>query len=74
MVGLSCAGQACLPDVKAKLATDCAEAVKAPAVVERLRRLGAAPVGSTPEQFADFIRTEHEKWGPVIKAAGIKGD
>jgi tripartite-type tricarboxylate transporter receptor subunit TctC len=68
-------GPANLPDaVKAKLARDCAEAVQAPAVLERLRALGAAPVGSTPEQFADFIRTEHEKWGPVIKAAGIKGD
>jgi tripartite-type tricarboxylate transporter receptor subunit TctC len=62
------------PDVKAKLALACAEAVNAPAVVERLRALGATPSGSTPEQFADFIRAEYEKWGPVIKAAGIKGE
>jgi tripartite-type tricarboxylate transporter receptor subunit TctC len=62
------------PDVKAKLALACAEAVNAPAVVERLRALGATPTGSTPEAFADFIRAEHEKWGPVIKAAGIKGE
>jgi tripartite-type tricarboxylate transporter receptor subunit TctC len=61
-------------DVKAKLAKDCAEAVKAPAVVERLRSLGATPVGSTPIEFADFIRAEYEKWGPVIKAAGIKAE
>jgi tripartite-type tricarboxylate transporter receptor subunit TctC len=61
-------------DVKAKLAKDCAEVVKAPAVVERLRSLGATPVGSTPIEFADFIRAEYEKWGPVIKAAGIKAE
>jgi tripartite-type tricarboxylate transporter receptor subunit TctC len=61
-------------EVKAKLAKDCAEAVQAPAVVERLRSLGATPVGSTPEEFADFIRAEYEKWGPVIKAAGIKAE
>jgi tripartite-type tricarboxylate transporter receptor subunit TctC len=60
--------------VKAKLAKDCAEAVKAPAVVERLRGLGATPVGSAPVEFADFIRSEYEKWGPVIKAAGIKAE
>ena len=60
--------------VKAKLAKDCAEVVKAPAVVERLRSLGATPVGSTPIEFADFIRAEYEKWGPVIKAAGIKAE
>jgi tripartite-type tricarboxylate transporter receptor subunit TctC len=61
-------------DLKAKLAKDCAEVVKAPAVVERLRSLGATPVGSTPIEFADFIRAEYEKWGPVIKAAGIKAE
>jgi tripartite-type tricarboxylate transporter receptor subunit TctC len=43
-------------------------------VVERLRTLGATPVGSTPEEFADFMRAENEKWGPVIKAAGIKAE
>jgi tripartite-type tricarboxylate transporter receptor subunit TctC len=43
-------------------------------VTERLRGLGAAAIGSTPERFADFIRAEHDKWGPVIRAAGIKGE
>jgi tripartite-type tricarboxylate transporter receptor subunit TctC len=61
-------------DVKAKLALACAEAVNAPAVVEHLRDLGATPSASTPEAFGDFIRAEYEKWGPVIKAAGIKGE
>jgi tripartite-type tricarboxylate transporter receptor subunit TctC len=68
-------GPAGLPvEIKAKLAKDCAEAVNAPAVVERLRSLGAVPIGSTGDEFADFIRAEYEKWGPVIKAAGIKGE
>ena len=26
------------------------------------------------EEFDKLIRSDHEKWGPVIKAAGIKGD
>ena len=68
-------GPANLPEgVKDKLAQDCADAVKSPAVLERLRALGATPIGSTPEVFADFIRAEYEKWGPVIKAAGIKAE
>jgi tripartite-type tricarboxylate transporter receptor subunit TctC len=68
-------GPAGLPaDVKAKLANDCAEVVKLPAVVERLKSLGATPIGSTPEEFADFMRAEHDKWGPIIKAAGIKAE
>jgi tripartite-type tricarboxylate transporter receptor subunit TctC len=59
-------------DVKAKLAQDCAEVVQVPAVREKLLQLGATPIGSSPEVFAKFIRAEYEKWGPVIKAAGIK--
>ncbi len=68
-------GPAGLPaDVQAKLAKDCAEIVTVVAVVDRLRSLGATPIGGTSEQFAVFIRDEYEKWGPVIKAAGIKGE
>ena len=42
--------------------------------MERLRQLGAMPIGSTPDALAAFIRAEHDKWGPVIRAAGIKGE
>jgi tripartite-type tricarboxylate transporter receptor subunit TctC len=35
---------------------------------------GAEPVGSTPEQFGEFIRTEIVKWGLAVKRAGITPD
>lgn len=47
-------------------------AVKDPAVLERLPTLGAAPVGSSPEAFAAFLRSETEKLGGIIREAGIK--
>ena len=59
-------------DIRDRIAKDCAEAVQAPAVKERLVSLGAAPIGSTPAALNDFIRAEYEKWGPIIQAAGIK--
>jgi tripartite-type tricarboxylate transporter receptor subunit TctC len=62
------------PDIKMKLAKDCIEAVNAPVVKERLLALGATPIGSTPEQFAALIRADYDKWGPIIKAAGIRGE
>jgi tripartite-type tricarboxylate transporter receptor subunit TctC len=62
------------PDLKAKLAKDCMDAVNAPAVKERLIALGATPVGGSPEQFAALMRAEYDKWGPIIKAAGIRGE
>jgi len=38
----------------------------------RLARLGASPIGSSPQQFDAKIHAEYEKWGPIIKAAGIR--
>jgi tripartite-type tricarboxylate transporter receptor subunit TctC len=29
-------------------------------------------IGGTPEQFAAFIRAEHDRWAPVIREAGIR--
>ncbi len=31
-------------------------------------------VGSTPEQFAAFVRVEHANWGKAIKDLGVKVD
>jgi tripartite-type tricarboxylate transporter receptor subunit TctC len=61
-------------DIKAKLAKDCAEAVHVAAVRDRLLKIGAEPIGGSAEEFDKLIRSDHDKWGPVIKAAGIKGD
>ena len=43
-----------------------------PEVHERLLSLSTVPVGDKPEEFARFIRSEHDKWGKVIKAAKIE--
>jgi tripartite-type tricarboxylate transporter receptor subunit TctC len=41
---------------------------------ERLATEGAVGQTGTPEQFASFIRTEHQRWGAVVKAAQMKAD
>ena len=43
-------------------------------VRERLRDQGYETVGSTPEQFGAYIRSELAKWSKVIKSAGIKAE
>lgn len=60
-------------NLAAKISKDCAEALHAPAVKQRLESLGAAVVGTTVAEFDKFIRAEYQKWGPIIKEAGIKG-
>jgi tripartite-type tricarboxylate transporter receptor subunit TctC len=55
-----------------KLGAEVARIVKLPDVAERFRLDGAEPVGSTPQEFAAFLKAETQKWTKVIKAAGIK--
>ncbi len=43
-------------------------------VQDRVSGLGFDVVASKPEEFAAQIKTEIEKWGKVIRAAGIKAD
>ena len=43
-------------------------------VQERLDTFGAEDGGGTPEKFAQFIRSEQEKWAKVVKEANIKLD
>jgi tripartite-type tricarboxylate transporter receptor subunit TctC len=66
-------GPANMPaELVAKLSHDFVAAVNAPAVKDRLGSLGASPIGGSPQQFEAQIRADYEKWGPIIKAAGIK--
>jgi tripartite-type tricarboxylate transporter receptor subunit TctC len=57
-----------------QVAADIANVVKNTDVRERLINDGAEPVGSTPEQFAVFLKNEMQKWGKVVKASGAKPD
>ena len=61
-------------DVTAKIAKDSAEAMKSPASKMRLAKLGATSIGSSPQDFAKLIKSDYDKWGPIIQAAGIKAE
>jgi tripartite-type tricarboxylate transporter receptor subunit TctC len=68
-------GPAGMPaNVVTQLSNDFVAALKAPAVRDRLNTLGAAPIGSSPKEFDAVIHADYEKWGPVIKAAGMKAE
>jgi tripartite-type tricarboxylate transporter receptor subunit TctC len=50
------------------------DALRTPAVRKRFAALGAEPVGGTPEAFGALIRSEHAKWGDVIRRSGARID
>ena len=60
------------PDVVRRLNNDINAAIAKPAIVTRFGELGAEPLTGTPDQATAFIRGEQEKWGRIIRDAGIK--
>ena len=61
-------------DLVHRISADIAKAVRSSDLTERMVQLGMEPVGSTPEEFDAYIRSEMEKWAPVVKASGAKVD
>ena len=51
-----------------------ASAVRKPAAQERLAVLGLDPVGNSPAEFAERIRTENRLYGEVARRAGLQVD
>ena len=60
--------------VIAKLADAAGKAAKTQLVAERLAPDDAEPIGSSPAQYAAFIKTEQARWSKVVRAAHIHAD
>ena len=60
--------------IVARLNAEILRVLKIPEVKERLENVGFEIVGGTPEAFAQYIRSEIEKWARVVKASGIKAE
>jgi tripartite-type tricarboxylate transporter receptor subunit TctC len=61
-------------EIVEKLSHDFVAALNTDAVKERLAKLGAEPIGSTPQAFDKKIHDDYDKWGPIIQASGIRAD
>ena len=60
------------PAIVAKLSADIQKAVKLPDITARIEDLGQTPVGSTPEAFAQVIKTDGPLYAKLIKDLNIK--
>jgi tripartite-type tricarboxylate transporter receptor subunit TctC len=59
------------PAIVGKVNRELQELLKTPAMRERMAREGAHPVGSSPQQFAQRVASEVDKWSKVARAAGL---
>ena len=61
-------------EIIAKLNSEIVRVLAAPDFRQRIIGEAVEPIGSTPEQFAEYIRTEMTKWSKVVKEAKVKID
>jgi tripartite-type tricarboxylate transporter receptor subunit TctC len=59
-------------DILAKLNEAVVAGLKDPAVAGRMRAVAAEPYPTSAEEFGQFIRKEIDKWGRVVRQAGLK--
>jgi tripartite-type tricarboxylate transporter receptor subunit TctC len=60
-----------------KLSKALQEALKDPNLKQRFADLGSEPVAlnlATPEALRSHLKSEIDKWGPIIKKAGVFAD
>jgi tripartite-type tricarboxylate transporter receptor subunit TctC len=57
-----------------RLNAELVKALRTPEVSERIRAQAYDTWTLAPEEFASFLRTDHAKWGKVVKSSGAKAD
>jgi tripartite-type tricarboxylate transporter receptor subunit TctC len=62
------------PEVQKLLQTEIVRALKTPELKDKLHDLGMDTIGSTPEEFAAFMKLESERFADAIRFSGAKAD
>jgi tripartite-type tricarboxylate transporter receptor subunit TctC len=62
------------PDIIATLNHAVNAVLADPKLMARLAELGGEPMPMTPAQFGNLVAEETEKWGKVVKFAGVRAD
>ncbi|MFS2100800.1 Bug family tripartite tricarboxylate transporter substrate binding protein [Variovorax sp. Varisp85] len=60
------------PEIVKKLSAAVDKALAKPATISQLLAEGSTPVGGSPEQAAQYIKSEHARWGAAVREAGVR--
>ena len=59
-------------DIVQKLNLEIGRALKDPEFARQISAIGIDPLGSTPDEFAAFLRKEIPRWKEIVQEAGVK--
>jgi tripartite-type tricarboxylate transporter receptor subunit TctC len=59
-------------DIVARMSTEVQKILKLPDVVQRFYEFAFIPGGSDPEAFTQMVRTEYNRWEPIVKSVGVQ--
>jgi tripartite-type tricarboxylate transporter receptor subunit TctC len=62
------------PEVVKRLNEVITTTLSDPQIAAQLRKLGLVPTPTSPEDTARYMRAESDKWGAIVRKAGISGD
>jgi tripartite-type tricarboxylate transporter receptor subunit TctC len=62
------------PDVVNTLNRAIVKGVNSPDTKTFFSNMGVEPAGTTPQEFAAFIKSEMAKWGKVVRESGARAD
>ncbi len=57
-----------------KISLAVSDVLHEPEVMKMFLNVSAIPIGSTPQELAQILKTDSDKWGKVIKSVGVKLD
>ena len=60
------------PEIITTLRNGFVKALESPDVADRLKKLGEAPVGSTPQELAAHLKSELDRWGRLAKVTKLE--
>ena len=61
-------------EIIGRLHSEVVKAMSVPEIREKLIAQGTDPVGTAPDTFGAFMKSETAKWAGVIKAANVRAD
>ena len=62
------------PSVVSKISLAVSDILHEPEVMKMFLNVSATPMGSTPQELAQILKVDSDKWGKVIKSVGVKLD